>query len=84
MNANVWMYEPQKALFVTNDDPLQFYKAIISYANQYLKNQGCIFFETHFAYTQVVAQLLKKNEFDSIVIKKDMSSNERMVYAMKP
>jgi release factor glutamine methyltransferase len=45
MKANVLDNEPHLALFVTNEDPLQFYKAITKFAVNNLNNQGMLYFE---------------------------------------
>jgi len=38
-------YEPETALFVSNDDPLVFYQVIAEFAQVNLKNGGYLFFE---------------------------------------
>lgn len=43
MDEQVLLYEPHLALFVNNNDPLQFYKAIIRFALKCLHSNGFIF-----------------------------------------
>ena len=45
MKLNVLNYEPHKAIFVDNDDPLKFYRLILDYAKLNLENSGLIYFE---------------------------------------
>jgi release factor glutamine methyltransferase len=80
MPNNVVMHEPHQALFVTNNDPLQFYKAIASFAVKHLRNGGMIFLECHEHYAQEVAKLLQTN-FKHIEVLRDMQGKERMITA---
>ena len=79
MDDRVLDHEPHAALFVTDNDPLQFYKAIIAFSEQHLLRGGMLFFETHELYAQEVAALLEANGFEHIVVKKDFQEKERMV-----
>ena len=79
MDDRVLDHEPHDALFVTDNDPLQFYKAIIAFSEQHLLRGGMLFFETHELYAQEVAALLEANGFEHIVVKKDFQEKERMV-----
>ncbi len=45
VQASVDAYEPHLALYTTNDDPLQFYKAIYAFAEKYLHADGRLYFE---------------------------------------
>ena len=45
MSKNVLDYEPELALFVKNDDPLKFYKAILDFSKNSLNKDGKIYFE---------------------------------------
>ena len=79
MDDRVLDHEPHAALFVTNEDPLKFYKAIIAFSEQHLLRSGMLFFETHELYAQEVAALLEENGFEHIVVKKDFQEKERIV-----
>jgi len=79
MDDRVLDHEPHAALFVTDNDPLQFYKAIIAFSEQHLLRGGMLFFETHELYAQEVAALLEANGFEHIVVKKDFQEKERIV-----
>ena len=45
MRLNVLNYEPHKAIFVDDEDPLKFYRLILDYAKLNLKKYGLIYFE---------------------------------------
>lgn len=83
MTEQVLEHEPHQALFITNNDPLQFYRSIIEFSAYHLLRGGRIFFETHADFSRSIADLLEENEFEDIQIKKDMQGRERMVMARK-
>ncbi|NBO57527.1 MAG: peptide chain release factor N(5)-glutamine methyltransferase [Chitinophagia bacterium] len=79
LEKHVIAFEPNEALFVTNQDPLEFYKAIVEFAEHHLLRGGMIFFETHEKYAKGVIQLLEENEFEQVQIKKDLQGKDRIV-----
>jgi release factor glutamine methyltransferase len=79
MTAQVLEHEPHMALFVTNNDPLQFYKAIISFSEQNLIRGGTLWFETHMSYAEDVAELMKLNDYLNVTIQKDFQGKDRIV-----
>lgn len=81
MMRNVTDYEPHLALFVENDDPLVFYKAIAGFAKERLSANGKIFLEMHGEQSYNVKELFSLNGFSGIEIKKDMQNKERMLKA---
>lgn len=83
MTAQVLDHEPHLALFVTNNDPLQFYKAIIAFSETQLIRGGTLWFETHMSYAEGVADLMKKNDYTNIQIRKDFQGKDRIVSGMK-
>lgn len=83
MDANVKVYEPSNALFVTNNDPLQFYKAIANYAATNLLPSGFLFFEIHQDYGQITTEMLESKGFLSVQCIKDINANNRIVSARK-
>jgi release factor glutamine methyltransferase len=79
MHANVLKYEPGKALFVTDADPLLFYREISTFARAHLKKNGWLFFEINENLGEEMVQLLKKAGFVSIELKKDLFGKNRMI-----
>ena len=58
---------------------LEFYEKIIHQAKEYLNNNGILAFEIGFAQGEAVSKIMKENGFKDIVIKKDISENDRIV-----
>lgn len=81
MHTNVTAFEPHTALFVPEDDPLVFYKAIADFAALNLSPGGLLFFEINEAYGEKVVQLLNDKSFKNIELRKDMSGRDRMIRA---
>ena len=81
MKHNVLHFEPHAALFVTNNDPLQFYKAIAEFALLNLKKEGTLYFETHESYNEQVKVLLEEKGFLNCITKKDMQNKPRFLRA---
>jgi len=83
MHANVIDFEPHKALFVPNDDPLIFYKAIAHMALHKLSPKGKLFFEINAAFGNEMVRMLKFAGFSHVQLKNDLSGNARMVSAQR-
>ena len=81
MTHNVLDYEPETALFVPDDDPLRFYRAIGRYARQALKPDGRLYFEVNARYADDVADMLRSLSFSSTEIRKDDFGKNRFVLA---
>lgn len=72
-------YEPHVALFTPTDRPLLFYEHIASYAATHLTPKGKIYFEAHKNFARDIAMLLGDKGFKDVIIRTDISGNERMV-----
>ena len=83
MEKNVLDFEPNLALFVSNDNPLIFYKAITEKANKCLKKEGLLFFELHEQYALETKELVQSFGFNSVEIKQDLQGKNRMLRAKK-
>ncbi len=79
MSKNVVDYEPHLALFVQNDDPLLFYKAIADFSLKRLANNGYLYFEINALYGAEVIDMLKKRGFENLVLMKDLNNKSRML-----
>lgn len=75
-------FEPQNALY-GGEDGLYFYKEIIKKANDYLNESGIIAFEIGYNQNDAVCDLLKNENFDIILTKKDFSGFDRIIIAKK-
>ena len=83
MDENVLLYEPHVALFVPDDNPLLFYRAIAEYGLQHLTEDGKLFFETNRAFAKQVEKLLMQKGYEDVCIMNDQFDNERFVCARK-
>ncbi len=81
MHTNVTDFEPHSALFVPENDPLIFYKAIADFARKNLAAGGLLFFEINESYGKQTVELLEYKSFKNIELRKDMSGRDRMVKA---
>lgn len=83
MRANVLDFEPHKALFVDDSDPLLYYEAISQWASNSLKKGGMLFFEINEKYAEETKQLLNELGFSGVEVKKDLFDKYRMVKATR-
>jgi len=83
MHPNVLQYEPENALFVSNTNPLVFYRSIADFANRYLKVNGWLFFEINENLGEELVILLAAKGFGAIEIKKDINGKNRILRCQK-
>ena len=83
MEANVLEHEPHQALFVPDDDPLLFYRAIAQYGQEALKPGGWLYFEINPLYVEPLADMLRMMSYHHIDIKEDQYGKQRMIRAKK-
>ena len=83
MNENVLAHEPSLALFVDDQDPLVFYKAITENAMNKLLPGGILYFEINERYGNETAELLSKAGFTEVKIIKDLYDKDRIVRGEK-
>jgi release factor glutamine methyltransferase len=81
---NVLKHEPHLALFVEDDDPLLFYKAICEFAVHNLKPKGRLFFEINQYLGAEMKQLLSTFDFESVELRQDVFGNDRIIKSIKP
>lgn len=77
MERNVLEYEPSLALFVPDDDPLLFYRAITRFAKTALKDGGNLYFEINPLYAQQLEQLMQDEGFGNIRFRHDSFGKQR-------
>lgn len=81
MSANVLDYEPHLALFVSDSDPLLFYRAIGNYGLKNLRHGGRLYFEINAALGRETCQLLESLGYRDIILRKDLNGLDRMISA---
>ena len=83
MQNNVLNFEPELALFVEDDDPLVFYRAILKFAHNTLVEKGKIYFEINeYLYDEMKALLISTGYVD-IELKKDFFGKYRFISGIK-
>lgn len=83
MESVVLDYEPHMALFVPDQEPLLFYKKIVSIALIHLKSKGYLALEVHENFAKETAALLSGASFRKVQIYCDLQGKERMILAQK-
>ena len=83
MEANVLDFEPDLSLFISDNDPLLFYKKIGVLAEKSLNCGGKLYFEINEKYGAEILEMLSKIGFVDIALKKDINDKDRMVKATK-
>ena len=83
ITKQVLNHEPHLALFISNNDPLQFYKAIVKFSEFHLRRGGTLWFETHMDYANDVAIFLRENDYENVFVLKDFQGKDRIVTAKK-
>ena len=80
---NVLNFEPPLALFVDNDDPLVFYRAILEFAKSNLSEKGSVYFEINENLFNEMESLLASYRFSEIELKKDVFGKYRFIRGLK-
>lgn len=83
MEANVLEHEPHTALFIPDDDPLLFYRAIARYAQTALKAGGWLYYEINPLYADDLQQMLSAMAFRDMEIRTDQYGKQRMLRAKR-
>jgi release factor glutamine methyltransferase len=84
MHTNVTDFEPHTALFVSDTNPLIFYKAIIDFASEHLFPGGCLFFEINESYGMETLEMMKQKGFVNAELRQDLMGKDRMIRAQWP
>ena len=83
MEKHVLEHEPHLALFVPDDDPLRFYRAIAHYAWETLKPNGLLYFELNPLYACETEEMVRRLGYAETEIKLDMFGKQRFLKAKK-
>ncbi len=81
MRSNVLDFEPNEALFVPDDDPLLFYKALALWGSILLKPGGLIYLEINESLAAEIVSLLQSSWFEKVEVRQDFCGKNRMVKA---
>jgi release factor glutamine methyltransferase len=83
MDDNVLLHEPHTALFVPDDDPLRFYRAIARYALLTLNIGGSLLFECNTRYAEATGKMLSDMGFEEVTVSDGCFSLPRFVRGRK-
>ena len=84
MQPNVLDYEPAMALFVPDEDPLKFYKAIIRLNVDNLKPEGWVFLEINEKFGEEVLSLMREAGIvKNLALNHDLNGKPRWVCGQK-
>ena len=83
MHRNVRDYEPELALFVPDDDLLRFYRAIAEGAAHALRKGGAIYFEIYENAAEQMVEMLTKQGWAEIELRRDFNDKNRMIRCRK-
>ena len=79
VDEHVLNNEPSLALFVPDNDPLLFYRAIMDYAKDVLKDTGMIYFEINPHHVEALQQLGMAMGFTLQEVRQDSFGKQRML-----
>lgn len=82
MRPNVLDHEPSTALFVPDDDPLLFYRAIADIAKLYLVDGGSLYFEINPLFASELKAMLETKGFTNVEIINDSFGKQRFSKAV--
>lgn len=83
MRKNVLDHEPWLALFVSDDDPLIFYRAVASWAKQLLKSDGLCLVEINESLGRQTAKVFEDTGFMDVEVLQDLNSRDRFIRAIQ-
>ena len=78
MSKNVLDFEPGSALFVTDDDPLLYYRKILDSIPFFLETGGSVYFEINEALGDDIKELMKSFSFSNISVIRDLNGKKRI------
>lgn len=84
MHANVLNFEPHLALFVPDEDPLLFYRAICGWGQQLLQTGGKLYLEIYENLARELVQLLQSLGYTQVKVHQDLNGKNRMISCYWP
>jgi len=83
MTKNVLDYEPASALFVTDSDPLIYYRAMAAFSMNKLRPGGVFWAEINERFGKETALIFNKAGFKHVAILRDIHGKERFINGRK-
>lgn len=73
-------FEPDLALYTTDEKGLEFYEKITKDAPKFLNSNGYLLFELGLGQSKYVADIMNKNGFKNIKVLKDLANIDRVIF----
>jgi release factor glutamine methyltransferase len=83
MHANILNYEPHRALFVPDDDPLVFYRAIADLGRELLLPTGTVYCEINENLPDETLRVFHERKYQAVEMRRDINGKPRMIKAIK-
>jgi release factor glutamine methyltransferase len=83
MEENVLLFEPGSALFVEDANPLIFYRAIASFADMHLEDEGQLWVEINEKLGSETARIFTEEGFSKVDVRKDIHNKDRYINAWR-
>lgn len=83
MENHVLLHEPETALFVKDENPLIFYRAIVKFCNLHLAQGGHLWLEINERFGSETSALFENAGYEQVHIRKDIHDKERYIHARK-
>ena len=82
MEDTVLEFEPHLALFVSDSDPLLFYKAIAAFGHRTLNTGGRLYFEINPLLVEEMKEMLMSAGYHDVEVRNDIFGKPRMIKAI--
>ena len=83
MRDNVLNYEPDVALFVSDNDPLLYYRRLTQLAMEQLRPNGAIYVEINEYLGEATKKLFQAQGLAQVELRQDLFGKDRMLKAIK-
>jgi release factor glutamine methyltransferase len=83
MRKNVLDHEPWLALFVSDEDPLLFYRAVAEWAKLLLRPEGLCLVEINESLGRQTAKVFEDTDFRDVEVLQDLNSRDRFIRAIQ-
>jgi release factor glutamine methyltransferase len=81
MAGRVVDFEPHLALFVGDEDPFVFYRALAAFAMEKAATPGHLYVEIHEELAGGIVGLLERSGLSDVTVRKDMQGKDRLIKA---
>jgi release factor glutamine methyltransferase len=83
MKSNVLDFEPHSALFVSDSDPLAYYRALLTAADGLMPDEGKIYFEINEAMGEQMLDLVTSYGYSDVSVINDINGKNRIIKGIR-